>query len=85
MREEGPEINVLCCSYLGGDGKGKLQDLKGSKEVFISVRSFAGAGVVVKVAKKEGMENTELLVNEEVNDVEEQDNIDDGLWTTLSK
>lgn len=55
--------------------------------MFVSVRSYAGAGVVVKVAKKEGMENVELLVNEEASDLQKhgEENENDGLWTTLSK
>lgn len=56
-----------------------------SNEVSVSVRSYSGAGVVVKVAKKEGMESVELLGGEETRDAKSDESGDDGLWSALSK
>lgn len=76
-------IEVLCYSYSLG---GRLQDLQGDTEVYVSVRSYAGVGVVIKVAKKEGMENMELLDNSEEKLGENEGATGGGgLWTTLSK
>lgn len=56
-------------------------------EVAINVRSFAGAGVVLKVAKKVGMENVELLAHDtlEKEKSSEDEPVVGDLWSTLSK
>ena len=69
-------------SYAGRDGKGTLED---SNEVFVAVRGYTGAGIVVKVAKKDGKEDTELLSSEAVSKEDSDAEPENGLWSTLSK
>ena len=76
-------------SYYGGEklGSGEV----GKEGVHITVNSFRGAGVVVKVMKQPGMENAHLLYEkeeemEEDEEEEEEEEDDDGaLWETISR
>ena len=71
-------------SYSGGDTSGKIEELEGS-EVSINVKSFTGAAVVLKVGRKLGMENVELLTDNVSEKSVNGDPPASGLWNTLSK
>lgn len=75
-------------SYYGGEklGSGEV----GEEGVHITVNSFRGAGVVVKVMKQPGMENAHLLYEkeeemEEDEEEEEEEDDDGALWETISR
>ncbi len=57
-----------------------MEELEGST-VSINVRSFGGASVTIKVGKKAGMENAELLMDE----VSGGEKAANGLWHTLTQ
>lgn len=63
-----------------------MEEVQGS-QVSINVRSFAGASVTLKVGKKEGMENVELLAGDTPVKTPPTDEATplNGLWDTLSK
>ena len=68
---------------MGGDSRVSHS----SDEVPINVNSFRGAGVVVKVAKKPGMESTSLLAgdDESAESGKAAEKKPSNLWNTLSK
>ena len=75
-------------SYYGGEklGSGEV----GEEGVHITVNSFRGAGVVVKVMKQPGMEKAHLLYEkeeemEEEEEEEEEEDDDGALWETISR
>lgn len=61
-----------------------MEEVEGN-QVAINVRSFAGASVTLKVGKKEGMEDAELLAEESPAGVGEDIVAPSGLWDTLSR
>ena len=70
---------------MGGDGKvGHSSD-----DVPINVNSFSGAGVVVRVAKKPGMESVSLLTGDDDDSESESATTKEkkkpNLWNTLSR
>jgi hypothetical protein len=75
------------CNPSFSEGGGKLVELEGS-EVSVNVRSFTGTTVLLKVAKKAGMEGVELLSDGEApveEGADDGDAVAGGLWDTLSK
>ena len=74
-------------SYYGGEKLGSGE--AGEEGVHITVNSFRGAGVVVKVMKQPGMEKAHLLYEkeEEIEEEEEEEEEDDegALWETISR
>lgn len=54
-------------------------------EVSINVKSFTGAGVVLKVGRKPGMDNVELLSDHVAEKRVNGDPSASGFWNTLSK
>lgn len=70
-------------SYSTSDSNGRMEELL-SDEIAISVGNFGGAGVTVKVGKKEGMEHMELLEAPEESTESSEEGGED-LWSSLSK
>lgn len=75
-------LSDCLCRHLGGDSNVKhSQD-----EVPINVHSFRGAGVVIKVAKKPGMESVSLLAeDDESAESSKKQKKQPNLWNSLSK
>lgn len=72
------------CSYsVGGSISGKMEKL-GDEEVSINVQSFVGAGVILKVGKRPGMEDVSLL-NDEKQSGESKASDSSNIWSSLSK
>ena len=71
-------------SYSGGGDIGRMEELVGD-EVLINVKSFTGAAVTLKVRKKIGMEDMELLTDEVPEEKMDAEPSAGGLWDTLSK
>ena len=75
-------LAFILCSHFGGERSGD--------SIVISVNSFRGAGLVVQVAKKPGMEDAHLLYDDKEGAGLEEKEVESeekkaGLWDSLSR
>ena len=61
-----------------------MEELLGN-EIAINVGSFGGAGVTVRVGKKEGMEKVELLEAPKEPTTASAEEEEEDLWSTLTR